>query len=200
MGDDIQVLFIRHGEKNEDGTLTKLGVRQAEITGEILAGQGIERLFSSPFPRARQTALIVSRKIGLPVEIRHRLHERAGPGRRMTKSEITARFPEFIVPEDMPEVWWPDVKESWEDVHERVRPVVEEFKSLEVKHERIAAVAHGGSIDAMVSVWIGCPPMKQVKFQNHNCAFTLISCREGMGRIHYTNQVTHLGYRDLFFY
>jgi broad specificity phosphatase PhoE len=100
----------------------------------------------------------------------------------------------------MPEAWWPDHAESWEDVYERVRPVLEEFKTLEGKHERIAAVAHGGSIDAMLSVWVDSPPMEMSRFYHHNCCFTLVSQKEGRSRVHYVNQVTHLGDRELFFY
>jgi len=202
----LHVLFIRHGQSGaehglpEEGTLTAEGIRQAELAGQALVGQGIERLFSSPYPRAMQTALNVSRKIGLPVEIRHRMHEKTGPGQRATKSEIAEKFPQFIIPKDMPEIWWPDHEESWHDVYERVRPVLEEFRSLEGKHERIAAVAHGGSIDAMISHWVRCPPMQQSRFYHHNCAFTLVSYRDGRARIHYVNQVGHLGPRETFFY
>ncbi len=202
----MHLLLIRHGESGvdqacpEEGTLTKNGVRQAELAGEALIGQGIERMFSSPYPRAMQTALNISRKIGLPVEIRHRLHEKSGPGKRETRSEIVAKFPQFIVPKDMPEAWWPDRDETWEDVYSRVRPLIAEFQSMEGKHERIAAVAHGGSIDAIASVWVDCPPMIQSRFYHHNCCFTLLSYREGRARIHYVNQVGHLGSRELFFY
>ena len=201
----LHILFIRHGESGveqavpEEGTLTKLGVRQAELAGQALVGQGIERLFSSPYPRAMQTAHIISRTLGLPVEIRHRLHEKSGPGQRETRSQIAARFPQFIILPDMPEVWGPTVNETWEDVYERVRPVVEEFKSLEGKHERIAAVAHGGSLDALVSVLADCPPRTKDRFYHHNCCFTLVSIKDGIGRIHYANQVAHLGHRDIFF-
>ncbi len=203
----MHVLFIRHGEAGaeqacpEEGTLTELGVKQAKLAGEALVGQGIERLFSSPYPRAMQTALNISRKIGLPVELRHWIHEKSGPGDRATRSDIASKFPSFIIPDDMPEVWWPDHGESWEDVYRRVKPAVDEFKSLDGKHERIAVVAHGGSIDALVSVWVDCPPtLERSRFYHHNCCFTLVSYQEGRGRVHYINQFDHLGKRDLFFY
>ena len=174
------------------------------MAGEALVGQGIERLFSSPYPRAIQTALNISRKIGLKVEIRHRIHEKSGPGGRLARGEIAAKFPQFVIPEDMPEAWWPDHNESWDDVYERVRPFVKELQSLEGIHERIAVVAHGGSIDALVSVWVDCPPtLERSRFYHHNCCFTLVSYTEGRGRVHYINQVDHLsslGSRDLFFY
>jgi broad specificity phosphatase PhoE len=181
------------------GRLTQRGIQEAELAADALVGQGIERLFSSPFPRAMQTALIISRKIDLVTEIRHRVHERSGPSARETRSEIAARFPEFILPRDMPEAWWPHSVESWVDVQERVRPFVEELLSLENRHERIAVVAHGGSMDAVISAWVDCPPIDQIRFQHHNCAFTLLSSSKGRRRVHYVNHVAHLGERDLFF-
>ncbi len=201
----MHVLFIRHGKagqpaRPEEGTLTEEGIRQAELTARALEGQQIERLFSSPFPRTMQTALIISRHLGLPVEIRHRMHEKTGPGRRQTTSEIRKKFPQFVIPEDMPEEWWPDRDETWPDVYRRVRPVVEEFKSYEGTHERIVAVAHGGSIDAMLSVWVDAPPMDKARFYQHNCCLSLVSYKDGRSRIHYVNQVSHLGDRELFFY
>ena len=196
----MQMLFIRHGKCAlpyaipEEGTLHELGIKQAKITGKALVDQGIERLFSSPYPRAMQTALYISKEIGLPVEIRYRIHEKSGPGDRATRSDIAAKFPQFLVPEDMPEVWWPDHAESWADVFDRVRPAVEEFKALEGKHERVAAVAHGGSIDAMLSVWIDVPPqIEGPRYHHHNCGFFLVSQTEGRSRINYVNRAQHLG-------
>ena len=67
----MHVLLIRHGQKCKSNTsemiggLTQLGIQQAELAADTLVGQGIERLFSSPFPRAIQTALIISRKTDL---------------------------------------------------------------------------------------------------------------------------------------
>ncbi len=203
----MHVLFIRHGEAGaeqacpEEGTLTELGVKQARLAGKALVGQGIERLFSSPYPRAMQTALNISRETGLKVEIRHIIHEKSGPGDRASKSDIAGKFPDFTIPEEMPEMWWPGRKEGWDDVYERVKPFVAELQSLENKHERIAVVAHGGSIDALVSVWVDCPPsLERSRFYHHNCCFTLVSYEEGRGRVHYVNQVDHLGDRELFFY
>jgi 2,3-bisphosphoglycerate-dependent phosphoglycerate mutase len=202
----VHVLLIRHGQKCKDNTseafggLTQLGIQEAELAAEALVGQNIERLFSSPFQRAIQTAVIISRKMDLAIEIRHRIHERSGPSDRETRSQMAASFPEFVFPDEMPEAWWPHSVESWADVRERVRPFVEELLSLEDRHERIAVVAHGGSMDAVISLWLYCSPIDQIRFQHHNCAFTLLSSYKGRRRVHYVNRVAHLGQRDPFFY
>ncbi len=70
--------FVRHGETeaNEDDRargwgkwpLTEEGKRQAEEAGQFLVGHGITKIISSDLPRAKQTAGIVSRILGVPVE------------------------------------------------------------------------------------------------------------------------------------
>ncbi|MBQ1256231.1 MAG: histidine phosphatase family protein [Clostridia bacterium] len=51
------LFFVRHGDPCYDpDSLTPLGLRQAEAVGRRLAGHGLDRIFSSPMKRARQTA------------------------------------------------------------------------------------------------------------------------------------------------
>ena len=58
--------IIRHGEPNyETDTLTELGKLQAEAVGRRLFEAGIDRVFSSPLGRARETAEPLCRLSGL---------------------------------------------------------------------------------------------------------------------------------------
>ncbi len=53
----MRLIFVRHGDPNyELDCLTELGHKQAKITAQRLLGEGIEKVFSSPMGRARQTA------------------------------------------------------------------------------------------------------------------------------------------------
>jgi broad specificity phosphatase PhoE len=74
------VLWARHGQNVAnltrtlshrifDGDLTPTGRRQAQDLGDLLAagGEPIGQLVCSPLRRARQTADIVGRRLGLPV-------------------------------------------------------------------------------------------------------------------------------------
>jgi broad specificity phosphatase PhoE len=76
------VHWARHGENVAnrsrtfsyrvfDGDLTALGIAQAERLGDVLlqAGHGYGLLVCSPLRRARQTAGIVSARLGIPVEV-----------------------------------------------------------------------------------------------------------------------------------
>lgn len=61
--------IIRHGEPDHDGALTLRGQRQAEAVGKRIASAGIDRIFTSPLLRARQTAAPACRLLGLEARI-----------------------------------------------------------------------------------------------------------------------------------
>lgn len=62
--------IIRHGVPDYTGdTLTPLGQRQAEAVGRRLASTGLDRIYSSPLGRARETARPAAELLDKPVEI-----------------------------------------------------------------------------------------------------------------------------------
>ena len=79
------VLLARHGETDDnaarrfqghlDPPLNELGRAQALALGEELTGAGIRELWSSPLLRARETATIAGRQLGLRPRLDPRLME-----------------------------------------------------------------------------------------------------------------------------
>ena len=71
------IFLIRHGADDDtrlggwsDARLSPLGIEQAQKAGEVIA-QGcfnICRICSSDLPRAKETAEIIAKTLGLPVE------------------------------------------------------------------------------------------------------------------------------------
>jgi broad specificity phosphatase PhoE len=197
--------MIRHGRHGEpavpsDGNLTLQGIEQAEATGRALAGHEIERLFSSPYPRAMQTASIISKVIEVEVEIMGGIRNKErGRESVLPRSGISRRHPDFILPDDLSQDWLSG-EESWEDLYARADRVTAEIKSMEIAHERIALVSHAVTLDAMTSLLIGQGFKDKMRFWYDNCSLTLVSVREGRCRLHYLNDVSHLlGDRELFF-
>jgi probable phosphoglycerate mutase len=197
--------MIRHGRHGEpavpsEGNLTLEGIDQAEKTGRVLSGLNIERLFASPYPRAMQTASIISRGIGVEVEIVGdiRNKERAREN-VLTRSGISRRHPNFILPDDLSENWLSG-EETWADLYTRAGRIAAEIKSLETDHERVALVSHAVTLDTLTSLLIGLGFKEKMRFWYDNCSLTLVSIMEGRGRLHYLNDVSHLeGGRELFF-
>lgn len=71
--------LIRHCQttgQEPDARLTAEGQRQAEELARRLSGVGIERVVSSPFARAVQSAEPLARRLGLTIETDPRLRER----------------------------------------------------------------------------------------------------------------------------
>lgn len=81
--------------------LTPEGARQAETLAEMLVDKGVERIVSSPFLRARQTAAPLARRLGLEVEEDPRLGERV------------------LAEGDLPD-WREDLRRSFDDLDLRL--------------------------------------------------------------------------------
>ncbi len=82
----MKIIFARHGESlantlhiisNRDlpHPLTDKGRAQAALLAEKLAGRPILKVYTSPILRARETAQIVSAKLGVPYEVTRTLKE-----------------------------------------------------------------------------------------------------------------------------
>ena len=80
----MEMLLIRHGlpihKVNSDGTpadppLSRLGHEQARRVGEWLAEEGIDRIYSSPMLRARETAEPLARMMNIEIELESRVRE-----------------------------------------------------------------------------------------------------------------------------
>ena len=85
----MQLVMIRHGEPDysfsegkgfkgparELAPLSKMGVEQAEQVALDPRLQGSQLIISSPYPRALQTAAIISRVSGLKIDVAFDLHE-----------------------------------------------------------------------------------------------------------------------------
>ncbi len=85
----MHLVMIRHGEPDysfpeakgfrgagrELAPLTKAGIAQAEKVARDPRLEGSQLIISSPFPRALQTAAIISRVSGLKIDVAFDLHE-----------------------------------------------------------------------------------------------------------------------------
>jgi broad specificity phosphatase PhoE len=153
------IYFVRHGEcqanieqktagSRNDSPLTKLGLRQADETGEKLKGLQADLVVSAPLSRCTDTARRIADKIGYKGEIQ------LGP-------ELTER--DFGVMSGEPrEIALPQVDagtvddlESLEDFATRMRHVLELFKTL--PGERVLVVGHSGAERMMRTIYEGRP-------------------------------------------
>jgi probable phosphoglycerate mutase len=149
------IYLIRHGETTGDvenrygGTyddhMTERGKASARDLAEKLADKKIEKIYSSPYHRAFETAEIISEKLNLMPEKVEDLRERNAYGilSGLNKQDAAKKFPEEVV----------DVKDyrkavqGAEDYTDFVKRFMAALNNL-VKTEfaTIAVVTHGGPI------------------------------------------------------
>ena len=142
--------LVRHGETDwnrarriqglTDIPLNDTGREQARLTGTLLTRRPITRVVASPLSRARETAEIIARELGLPEpELRDALVERNyGDAEGLSFHEVDVRFSRDL------EVHGRDTRD---EVTARVIPVLQ---ALAAEHpgESIVVVSHGGAIRA----------------------------------------------------
>ena len=136
------VLLARHGQTNDnlpplrfqgwtDTPLNDEGRRQAHALAAKLDGQGIASIWSSDLSRARETAEIVGRRLGLDVRLDARLREgNRGRWEGHLFEEVAREEPELFAQWERAGADWrfPD-GESLQDQLDRVSACVEEVRS-----------------------------------------------------------------------
>ncbi len=155
--------------------LSRLGVRQAEATRDLLAIRPIDRCYSSPLLRAVQTAAIVAAPHGLTPQTLDALTE-CDVGRwegldwqtiRALDSEGFRRFHahpgEFGYPGG----------ESFRDVHDRVTPALDKLLEIHVG-ESILVVAHHIVNRTYLAGLLGLTPDQANQVTLDNCGISVV--------------------------
>ncbi len=150
----MELLLIRHGlplrVQTPDGTpadpaLSPTGRTQAECVANVLARESIDRIYSSPLRRARETAAPLAAMHGLEIDIEHRIRE------------FDADADEYIPLEELkrshPERWRAFMEggyASQSDFEAFVLEVVAGLQEIVSGNagRRVAVFCHGGVINA----------------------------------------------------
>ena len=147
------IYLVRHGNKEAvpfDPALTKVGLKQAEITGEYLKATPFSAIIVSPKTRTQQTARAIAKQQSLDFIIDKRLVERM-------EWENNETFDEFITEwsrTDVDRRYQPLVGESSVRKGEKMKEVIEEYSS-KFKDSNILLVTHGGSIGDLLRLLFG---------------------------------------------
>jgi broad specificity phosphatase PhoE len=167
------LLLVRHGETdwNADGRLqghtdrplSDYGRRQARQLADELAEEELEAIYASDLARARETAEIVGRQLGLPVVLDPDLREKNWG----TWEGLTA------VERDRVEF----VGESTEAHQERILNALRRISERHPGDGRVLVVTHGGSMRRVQTEALGMA-MPVVE----NCGRWLCACENGSFR------------------
>lgn len=164
----MKLILVRHGqtESNRLGRiqgvnkapLTDAGRGQAEAAARALAAAAPFALYSSPLPRAMETATIIgSRADTAPVQVEGLVEMDVGEFEGLSGPQLRERFP------DVMRAWDSDPAstvmpggESLYDVRDRAWPIVE---LLAERHdsETVVAVTHNFTIHTIVCAALDMP-------------------------------------------
>jgi 2,3-bisphosphoglycerate-dependent phosphoglycerate mutase len=177
---NTELIFVRHGQTdwNAEGRiqghigpgLNALGRQQANEAAQALTGERIDAIYSSDLARARETAEIIGRAVGVSITEDMRLRERAhGDWEAKTTAELDAQVPNWR------ELWRRvdlDMRapggESTRQVVARVTPMLEEIAAAH-PNGRVIIVTHGGVIGTIRTIAANTPHGQEAKFGTKNC-------------------------------
>ena len=163
-----RLLLIRHGQTTYNATgrmqghldteLSEVGYAQARAAAELLEDKEITAIVASDLIRARDTADVIGRQLGIEVGVDKRLREtHLGDWQGMTSAEVDEQYPGARALWRHDPTWAPPQGESRVDVARRARPVIDELmRDLPAWDEgAVLVVAHGGAISALTCHLLG---------------------------------------------
>ncbi|HEX5028961.1 MAG TPA: histidine phosphatase family protein [Gaiellaceae bacterium] len=156
------LLLARHGETDwnrerrfqghADRPLNDVGRRQAHELAELLRGEVLATVYTSPLKRASETARIVAEQLDLvPRELEALREIDVGDWEGLTVEDVRARYPEQL---DV--AWhtgWPN-GETHDELGARVLPALLELETLHPE-ETVLGVTHAGPIRAALAAAAG---------------------------------------------
>lgn len=151
-----RLILVRHGESegNRDrlfttspqARLTELGRKQALEAAAVIARMfKPHAIIASPYARARETAEIIARELGLKVEVKEGLHEQSYGDLAGKAYEVVFEDPGYDAAR--PWLYQPPGGETREKVRMRVAPIFEQIAATYGRE--VVVVSHGGVMQAM---------------------------------------------------
>ena len=183
----MELILVRHGEStwsrqeaDADPPLTELGREQARRLGQWLdAHYQFTAFYSSPLRRARETAEIVNKELGLDLVFDDDLREAevnyaaAMPRRDGPLAEEADRAP---------------FGAEYEQFRSRVRRALERIIAAN-PDGTVLVIAHGGTVATMVRCLLG---VHSVSISTRNTGLHSLRWHDGRWEIRFMNRCEHL--------
>lgn len=197
----MNLLIIRHGqseadilnviEGRADFELTELGKRQASLMADwVISNFKIDKIYSSPLKRAKQTAGFLSVKAGIEVSYDDDLMEfQNGLIAGLSKEEADEKYPE-------PSIKYPHTvlynMESMIQFRMRAETALSKIINENDLDSTIAIVGHGGIISKLLNSFLELPVNSQVLFSTGDTGIHHLQIRNRLRRIIFANSQMHL--------
>ena len=181
----MKLILVRHGESvgnfenrlqgQEDYPLTDLGEKQAALTADRLAAEGVTRLYTSPLLRAAATAEAIAGRLGCETMVLPGVAEYSfGALSGMTYREVREHFAATPETANLP----PNEREyPGEEGRENfARRVTDAIWGIVDGHrdDTAAVVSHGGPIALFCQTVLGLAYKRPMPFSVDNCSLAII--------------------------
>ena len=199
----MNLILVRHGETqlnlegraigNNPVGLNARGRLQALRTAEAVASLGPVALYTSPLPRALETATIISQRLGVKVCPRDNLKEvNIGLLDGLTQDEMWQQYPDFM------RTWSSNAStavmpggESIVQVQKRAWHTIEEINGLHPE-DNVAVVSHSFTIAGLVCKLLGMPLSKFQRLHLGLASITQVEMRQDSTTLVRYNDQCHL--------
>lgn len=190
-GMPVEVLLARHPQvqANVDGRFvgtgespfTELGERQCAALAAHIAAWTPSSVHSSPRTRARAVADLAASQARVPVHVDDDLAEiDFGAAEGLTYDEALAAGVTIDLLQGPPESRPFHDGETWRAFTDRIALAAER---IETCGPRIAVVAHGGVVRALMAYWLGMPQSAAWRFAVPNASVATITLWDGTGTL-----------------
>lgn len=183
----FDIIFLRHGESvgnsesrwqgQADYPLTSKGREQVQaLSNKWLAEErGFDQILSSPLKRAKETAEIISKSLGISVETDPVWMERdIGKAAGMTTEEVSQHFPNRNISSPFTPFIGEESESNWE-LYLRAGQALQ--KLLRKKPGDYLVVSHGGLLNQVMYAIVGITPQihsSDPRFHLNNSGFANI--------------------------
>lgn len=197
-----KIYLVRHGESQwnilkrmqgqNDIPLTQNGIIQANLIGNRLINEKIDKIYSSDLSRALNTAKIIGEKLNISVTPMKEFREiKFGPWEGINNEKILEDYyDEFIIWQTEPEKLKLKGAESIKEVQLRAMKGINKIINDE-KYENILIVSHGVTLKTII---LGLLDMSLVYFKNftlNNVGLTIIENRDYNRVLKLLNDTSH---------
>jgi alpha-ribazole phosphatase len=176
-----------------DEPLSDLGRKQARLLGERLAEEPLDAAYTSDLKRAGETASLVLGERPVPLHIDTRLRELAfGRWEGLTFAQIKERYPDDVAARDRDRVNY--AMPGGESLSQLARRVAGFIDDLLPAHagQTVLLVAHGGSVNAIISTLLCIPLTSWWRLRNHNGNLSAVDFPADGPRLAIFNDTCHL--------
>jgi broad specificity phosphatase PhoE len=158
----MQVYFVRHGQSlankqakshTPEIPLSKTGINQAKAIAKRLKNVPFDIIYASHYKRASQTAQIIERELGVPIEYWEKLRERKRPSEGEGKSlddPVVVKIDKVIEKNRHNKSYKYSDDESLDDLMKRAKSVTSHLIKNH-KNQNVLCVSHAGLIKVVVS-------------------------------------------------